>query len=135
MVRASGKRRAADARQFGIDEFHVEAGIVDHQRRVADKFQELLRHLGEERLVGEKFGGEAVHALGFDRHVAFGIEIELHGAAGGKMIHQLDAADLDDAVAVARLEARGFGVENDFTHWLKLCSVMSARIIFTCSRA
>ena len=55
MARASGMRRAADAGQFGIDEFDVEAGIVDHQRRVAEKFQELLHHMGEQRLVGEKF--------------------------------------------------------------------------------
>ena len=67
-------------------------------------------------LSAEKFVGEAVNALGFDRHVAFGIEIELQGAAGGEMIHQFDTADFDDAVAVARLEARGLGIENDFTH-------------------
>ncbi len=60
-----------------------------------------------------------MHALGFDRHVAFGIEIELQGAAGGKMIHQLDAADFDDAVTFAGLEAGGFGIEDDFTHRLE----------------
>ena len=55
MARASGMRRAAHAGQFGIDELDVEAGIVDHQRRIAEKFQEFLDHMGEQRLVGEKF--------------------------------------------------------------------------------
>jgi hypothetical protein len=32
------------------------------------------------------------------------------------VIHKLDAADLDDAMAVGRLEAGGFGIENDFAH-------------------
>ncbi len=32
------------------------------------------------------------------------------------MIHQLDGADLDDAVAGFRVEAGGFGIEDDFAH-------------------
>ena len=60
--------------------------------------------------------GQPMHALGFDGHVAFGIEIELQRAAGGEMIHQLDTADFDDAVTVAGLKAGRFGVENDLTH-------------------
>jgi hypothetical protein len=31
-------------------------------------------------------------------------------------MHQLDAADLDDPVAVAELEAGGFGVKDDLAH-------------------
>jgi hypothetical protein len=57
-----------------------------------------------------------VHALGFDGHVAFGIEIGLEGAAGGEVIDEFDAADLDDAVAVARLEPCRFRVEDDLPH-------------------
>ena len=108
--------RAADPLQFGIDELDVEAGIVDHQRRVAQEFQEFLHHMGEQRLVGQEFRRQAMHPLGFDGHVAFGIQIELQGAAGGDMIHQLDAADFHDAMPVARLKACGFGIEDDLTH-------------------
>ena len=54
------------------------------------------------------------------------------------MIDQLDAADFDDAVTVGRIEARRFGIENDFTH-SSVCplrrSRSSATIIFTCSKA
>ena len=108
----------AGAGQFRIDEFDVEAGIVNHQRRIADKGEKLFHHRGEERLVAEKFVAEAMHPLGFDRHIAFGIEIGLEGFAGGEMIDQFDTADFHDAVAVARLEARGFGIEDNLTHQL-----------------
>jgi hypothetical protein len=37
-------------------------------------------------------------ALGFDGDVALGIEIELQGAAGGKVIHQLDTTDFHNPV-------------------------------------
>jgi hypothetical protein len=36
--------------------------------------------------------------------------------AGELAGHQLDATDLNDAVAVLRREARGFGVQYDLTH-------------------
>ena len=106
--------------QLGIEEFQIEARIVDDQRRLAEEFQKRVRDLGEARLVGEKRAGDAVHAFGFRRHVAFGIEIGLKRAPGGKMIDQLDAADLDDAVAVGRIESGGLGVENDFTKVVQL---------------
>ena len=66
MARATGIGVRPIALQLGIDEFDVEAGIVDHERRIAEEFQELVRDVGEQRLVGEKFVGQAVHALGFD---------------------------------------------------------------------
>jgi hypothetical protein len=31
-------------------------------------------------------------------------------------VENLDAADFDQAIAAERIEASGFGVENDFTH-------------------
>src|SRR6185312_3008537 len=88
--------------------------------------------VGEQCLVGQEFGGKTMHALGLDGDVALGVEVVLQRAAGGEMIYQLDAADLDDPVPFRRLEARCFGVENYFAHILLR---ISARIIFTCSRA
>src|SRR5262249_23699375 len=67
-------------------------------------------------LVGQEFRRQPMHALRFDGNIALGIEVELQGAAGGKMIHQLDTADFHDPVPVARFEPRSFGVENDLTH-------------------
>ena len=44
-----------------------------------------------------------------------GIDVDVEGAAGREAVDQLDAADLDDAV-LARIEAGGFGVEDDLAH-------------------
>jgi hypothetical protein len=79
------------------------------------------------RFVGQKRAGYAVDALRFRRHLAFGIEIGLVRAAGGKMIDQLDAADFDDAVAVGRIEPGGLGIENDFTDVLQFCRPLAWR--------
>ena len=40
-------RRPLDAVKLGVDEADIERSVVDHQRRVADEFQELLDHMGE----------------------------------------------------------------------------------------
>ena len=122
-VDGAGQRdgRLAAALQFGIDELDVEAGIVDHQRGIAQELQEFFDHMREDGLVGQEVAGQAVDAGGLDRHIAFGVQVELQRAAGGKMIQQLDAADFHDPVALARLEARRFRVEDDLTHWLIPC--------------
>ena len=49
-------RRALDALELGAEKPVVEAGIVNHQRRVvADKGEELVGDLGKARLVLEEF--------------------------------------------------------------------------------
>ena len=50
--------KSEPAFEVEVDELHVELGIVDDQRRIADKIEELVDHLGEFRLVAEEFGGE-----------------------------------------------------------------------------
>ncbi len=111
-----GERRPGETRQFGIDEADVEGGVVDHQRILADEGEELVDHRGEERLVGEELGGQAVDVERLDRHVAFGIEIDVEGLPGRDAVEYLDAADLHQPVAGERVEARGLGVEHDLTH-------------------
>ena len=95
---------------------HVEGGVVDHQRGVADEGDEIRGDVIEQRLVGQEFRTQPVDGKGLRRHVAFGVEIDVEALAGGEVVDQLDAADLDQPVTLLRLEARGFGVENDFTH-------------------
>ena len=46
--------------------------------------------------------GQPVHRLGLERHVAAGIEIAMEVAAGLDPVENLDAADLDHAVAGMR---------------------------------
>ena len=107
--------------------------IVDHQRRIAQKFQEVFHDVREQRLVGKEFIGQAVDAGGFDRHLAFRIEIGLERAASGKMVHQLDTADFHNTVAHRLAQTPSFPYRRLF-HARDLF-LMSARIIFTCSRA
>ena len=102
--------------ELGVEEADVELRVVDHQLGIGDEFQELLDPLAEARLVGQELVAQAVHVLRAGRHDHLGIEIGVEGAAGGDGIDQLDAADLDDAMAGQRIEAGGFGVENDFAH-------------------
>ena len=94
---------------------------MDDERRLAQEFQKRLRDRREARFIGEKRAGDPVHAFGFRRYLAFGIEIGLVCAPGGEMIDQLDTANFDDAVAVGRIEPGGLGIENDFTNVLQWC--------------
>ena len=112
-------RRPLDAVELGIDEADVERGVVDHQRRVADEFHELVDYMGEQRLVGEEFGRKPVHGESLGRHVALGIDVPVKYLAGRHAIEYLDAADLDQPVAAQRIKAGGFGIENDFAHGMR----------------
>jgi hypothetical protein len=46
----SAEPRPPELRQFRVDEFQIELGVVDHQRRVRDEVEEFLRNRGEDRL-------------------------------------------------------------------------------------
>jgi hypothetical protein len=47
------------------------------------------------------------------RHVAFWIEITMPHPPAWDAVDKLETSNLDDAVAVHRIEARGFGVDDD----------------------
>ena len=53
---------------------------------------------------------------GFRRHVSVWIEISVEHRTGRNTVEQLDTANLDQAMALGRIEAGGFGVEDDFAH-------------------
>ena len=40
-------QRALGALELGAEKAMIEAGIVDHQRRIADEGQEFIDHIGE----------------------------------------------------------------------------------------
>src|SRR5208283_604077 len=109
-------QRPAGALKLGIDESDVERGIVDDQRRIAEKGDQVLGHLGEKQLVFEEIVAEAVDGKRLRRHAALRIEIGVEGLAGGYPVDQLDAADLDQAMAVQRIETRGLGIEHNLAH-------------------
>jgi hypothetical protein len=91
---------------------------VDYQGRVADEFHKLLDHMNEQRFVGEELAGKTVHGIGFSRHFALGIEMPMKGLAGRHAIENLDTTNLNQSIAAQRVEAGGFGIENDFAHQL-----------------
>ncbi len=70
-------------------------------------------------LLGQELGRQAVHGERFRRHVAFGIDVDVKGLARRHAVEDLDAADFDQPVAAQRIEASGFGIENDFAHDVK----------------
>ena len=79
-------------------------------------------------LVGQEFAGQAMHGKGFRRHVALGIDVPVKGLAGRHAVEDLDTADFDQPIAAQRIEAGGFGIENDFAHELK--AAVTRRIRF-----
>ena len=112
-------RRPFDAIKLGIDKADIERRVVDHQRRIANELQKFLDHLREQRFVGEELAGKTMHGECFSRHVALGIEMPMKGLAGRHPVENLDTADFNQPVAAQRVEARGFGIENDFAHQLQ----------------
>jgi hypothetical protein len=52
----------------------------------------------------------------FFGHVALGINVTMKSSAGRDVVDKLDAGDLDDAMAFARIQTGRFGVEDDFAH-------------------
>ncbi len=72
---------------------------------------ERLGDLSEQRLSRQVAVGEAVNTRGFGRDVALRIDQRMKVPAGGQVVDQLQRRDLDDAVAVQRVEAGRFRVE------------------------
>ena len=89
---------------------------MDDERCVSQKGDELVHHVGEQRLVLEKFIGQAVDRQRLGRHAALGIEVLVERLAGGYPVHQLDAADLDQAITLKWIETRRLRIEHDFAH-------------------
>ena len=117
---------SAEAAQFGIEEFQVELGVVDDQPAIADEVEEFLGMHGEGRMCRQELGGEPVYRIGLFRHVALGVDVAMEDAPGRHVIDELDAADLDDAVAVGGIEPRRLSVENDLAHAVSAVSKIAS---------
>jgi len=108
--------RPAAAAELAVEEREVEPGIVRDQRAIAEKLDQLLDHVVEERLVRKEARAQPVDAFGVGRHVALGVDIMVQMPAGGHAVDQFDAADLDQPVSAREAEPRRFGIEHDFAH-------------------
>ena len=58
--RSRADRRPAGPFEFGIEKAEIEHRIVGDQRRVAEESDELVGHVGEQRLVLEEVVAQAV---------------------------------------------------------------------------
>src|SRR5687767_14986945 len=110
---AARKRRTADALQLGVDEAQIERAVVGDERRVADELQELVDNLRKPGLVLQELVAEAVHGEGFGVHLAVRAQVAVKLTAGGNAVDDLDAAQLDQAIAFGRIKTGGLGVEHD----------------------
>ena len=114
--KGAADRISLQASQFSVQKREVELGVVNHQPVRTDKGQQLVGDRGKRRLVRQKLCGDAVDRERIFGHVALGIDVAVKFAAGRDVVDQLDAGDLDDAMAFARIETGRFGIEHDFAH-------------------
>jgi hypothetical protein len=94
---------------------------------------ELVGHVLEERLVGEKVEGDAVHRHRAGVDVPLGVHIDVVVAAGELAVDDLDAGDFDQPVAGLPVEAGGFGIQNDLSHALLPPASTSLPVLRTAS--
>ena len=83
----------------------IEGRVVDHKRRVADKGKKVVGNFGKPLVSFQKFGGKSVHRKCLGGHVALGIDIGVESRPGRYPVEQLDAAQLDQPMALRRIEA------------------------------
>ncbi len=112
-----------DARDLGppllqlmIEKSHVEGGVMNDELGAPDESEKLLGDVAEPWLVAQEVVGDAMNIEGALFHVTIGPQVAMKIVAGGPPLHQFDAADLDDAMALAGLQASGFSIEDDLTH-------------------
>ena len=103
--------------KFGIEKAEIEHRIVRDQRRiVTEKGDQLVHFVGKQRLVLEKVDRQPVNLERLLRHVTFRIEIIMERLAGREPIDELDATDFNHPIALERIEAGSFGIENNLAH-------------------
>jgi len=113
---AHAQLQAVHAGQLRIEEADVEYRVVDHQLGATDELEQLLDHVGEPRLAGQELVGDAVDRERPGIHFPVRTEVTVERPPGGPPVVELDAADLDHSMALADLEAGGFGVQDDLAH-------------------
>ena len=122
MVTVSTARSAAISRlsepsvQFGIQEPHVEFGVVGDQCRVAEELHQLVDDFAEDRLVGEELVRQSMNLEGFLGISRSGLMYFWKVLAGRQVVDQLDGADFDDPMAGRGVETGRFGIQNDLSH-------------------
>src|SRR3546814_14521508 len=60
----SSDLRPAKPPQLGVEEAHVERGVVDYQHRVAEELQDLVGEGGKHRITPQEFGRSEERRVG-----------------------------------------------------------------------
>ncbi len=107
---------ALELRELVVEEGYVECRVVDDELGVLDEFDELGGDLGKLRFAFEVGALDAVDGHRALVDSALGIHVMVKRAPRHTAVHDLNAADLDDAVIELGFEAGGFGVEDDLAH-------------------
>ena len=91
---------------------------MHHQHGALDEAKHVVGELGEARFVAQEFVGKAVHLESRKRHLALGVHMTMPHPPRRDAVEELDAADLDDAMAVERVEPGRLGIEHDLAQKL-----------------
>src|SRR3990172_875899 len=105
-----------EQRKLLVQEFDVEGGVMNDELRAAhiiQKFGADLRKLG---FVLQELAGDAVDLQGALLALALRVDVAVEVVAGRAPVHDLDAAEFDDAVPEPRVQPRRFSIEHDPPH-------------------
>src|SRR6185369_6021366 len=111
-------QRALHALELGAEEAVIEAGIVDDQRRIANKGEEIVDDLDKTLVAPEELRGQPVNGEGLGRYVAIRIEVSVERSAGRDAVEQLDAAEFNQPMPLVGIQPGRFGIEDDLAHRL-----------------
>src|SRR4051812_38029848 len=107
---------AAAPLQFEIQKAEIESCVVRDERRIFEKIEQFANAFGKTWLIRQEQVRQAMDFLRLKRHVALGIEVRVEMTSGLNAIENLDAADLDHAIAAGGVQPGGFSVEDDLAH-------------------
>ena len=127
-ARERGGRRKVKALQLFVYESDVERCVVNDPLRASREFYELVGNIRKPRLVAQHLPRQPVDVGRTAVYIALGVDVEMHGAAGGTPIDDFDRRDFDDAVAKIGLEAGGFSVQDKLTHAPLLSIALDSRL-------
>ena len=110
---------------FVVDEVAVERGVMGDDLRIADEVHQVVHDLVELGRVPNLVVSDAVDLDGVRRDQPLRVDEAVKRPAGRQQVLDLDAADLDQPVARLRVEAGGFGVQNDLARHGPLMGVFA----------
>ena len=109
-------RLGIQALQFSVNESHIKGSVVNDQFSTVDKRQKFLCHPVEGGFVREEFRSNTMHREGTGIDIPLRFYIFVKMASGESPIDQLHAANLNNSVTLADLQASSFRVQNDLPH-------------------